>query len=384
MKREHIYYFDYLRIFAMIAVVFMHTAATPLRSETGTSISWEALNVFTSLAFSAVPLFFMMSGYLTLSQDMSGAEYITKLCKRRIPKLLLPLTCWTFVAVLEECLLSGQWSLSAIGGRLISGVHTPVMIHFWYLYTLIPLYIIAPLLSGAARLDKMGRRFFFGLILFCMAYTTCNQLLVLCGGKAFPLDLPTRLLSWGDGGYLLIFLLGYFLASGKKRVPGPLLLAGSAAVFVLISIGTHILTVVNGEYTQTLQRQSSGLEVFLAAGIFLLFKENLNKKARVFPVLVSTLSRLSLAIYLMHNVLLNMMYLAYGLWAANFKSTCLLTVLNLAVCYIVLKTVSTVKPLCYLFTGMTYREACESCNWIFTYRRLLGKPAACGDQGPEK
>lgn len=384
MKREHIYYFDYLRIFAMIAVIFMHTAATPLRAELGTSTSWKALNVFTSLAFSAVPLFFMMSGYLNLSQDMSGAEYITKLCKRRIPRLLLPLVSWTLVAVVEQSLLSGQWSPSMIGSKFISGVHAPVMTHFWYMYTLIPMYIIAPLLSGAARLDKMGRRFFFGLILICTAYTACNELLALCGMDAFVLDFPAKLLRWGAGGYLLTFLLGYFLASSKKRVPNSPLLAGAAAVVVLVSVGTHILTEANGQYTQTLQDQSSGLEVFLAAGIFLLFKENLNKQSRIFPVLVSTLSKFSLAIYLMHNVLLDSLYLAYGIWAVNFKITCLFTALNLMVCYMILKTVSTVKPLCYLFTGMTYREACESCNWIFTYRRLRGKLTARGDQGLEK
>lgn len=373
MKREHIYYFDYLRIFAMISVIFMHTAATPLRAEAGASLSWKALNVCTSLAFSAVPLFFMMSGYLTLSQDMSGKDYITKLCRRRLPRLLLPLMCWTLLAVLEESLLTGQWTLSAIGGKLISGLHTPVMVHFWYMYTLIPIFIIAPLLSGIAGLDKTGRRFFFGLILLCTAYTACNQILALWGWEGFVLDLPGKLLSWGAGGYLLSFLLGYLLGSGKKRAPASLLLTGPAAVFALIAIGTQILTRANGQYTQTLQKQSSGLEVFLAAGIFLLFKERLNKKSPVFPGLVSTLSQLSLPIYLMHNVLLDILYLSNGIWARGFKKTCLFTVLNLAVCCVTLKTAATVKPLCYLLTGLTYEEACGSCNWIFTYRRIKGK-----------
>lgn len=32
--------------------------------------------------------------------------------------------------------------------------------------------------------------------------------------------------------------------------------------------------------------------------------------------------------------------------------------------------------LCYLATGKTYAEACRSCNWVYTFRRLRGHSAA--------
>ena len=59
-ERPHVDYFDGLRIFAALCVIFMHTAAGPLRA--GVNTDWHLLNVCTSLAFTAVPLFFMMSG----------------------------------------------------------------------------------------------------------------------------------------------------------------------------------------------------------------------------------------------------------------------------------------------------------------------------------
>ena len=55
-KREHIFYFDYLRIIAALSVIYMHVAAVPLREEI--NIQWQMMNVCTSFAFTAVPLFF--------------------------------------------------------------------------------------------------------------------------------------------------------------------------------------------------------------------------------------------------------------------------------------------------------------------------------------
>ena len=48
------------------------------------------------------------------------------------------------------------------------------------------------------------------------------------------------------------------------------------------------------------------------------------------------------------------------------------TLLVFAACFVVTKTVATVRPLCYLATGKTYAEACRSCNWAATFRRLRG------------
>lgn len=41
-KREHIFYFDYLRIIAAISVIYMHVAALPLRE--GITMQWQMMN----------------------------------------------------------------------------------------------------------------------------------------------------------------------------------------------------------------------------------------------------------------------------------------------------------------------------------------------------
>lgn len=101
-ERPHVDYFDGLRIFAALCVIFMHTAAGPLRA--GVNTDWHLLNVCTSLAFTAVPLFFMMSGYLLMTSRKTAD--ISVLLRHRLPRLVVPLAGWTVVAVLWQALLA--------------------------------------------------------------------------------------------------------------------------------------------------------------------------------------------------------------------------------------------------------------------------------------
>lgn len=132
-ERPHVDYFDGLRIFAALCVIFMHTAAGPLRA--GVNTDWHLLNVCTSLAFTAVPLFFMMSGYLLMTSRKTAD--ISVLLRHRLPRLVVPLAGWTVVAVLWQMFLAHTLTPGAIWAQLVTALHGPVMVHFWYLYTLI-------------------------------------------------------------------------------------------------------------------------------------------------------------------------------------------------------------------------------------------------------
>lgn len=153
-ERAHVEYFDWLRIIAALSVIFMHTAAGPLRA--GINTGWHLLNVCTSLAFTAVPLFFMMSGYLLMTSRKTAD--ISVLLRHRLPRLVVPLAGWTVVAVLWQMFLAHTLTPGAIWAQLVAALNGPVMVHFWYLYTLIALYVLSPILYGGIRtLGKSGR-----------------------------------------------------------------------------------------------------------------------------------------------------------------------------------------------------------------------------------
>ena len=101
MKKNHVYYFDFLRLISAIGVIYMHVAAGPLRKTI--NLGWHGMNIITCFAFTAVPLFIMMSGYLILNSEKTAD--ISFLFKKRLPHLIVPLAGWTVVAVLWKMIL---------------------------------------------------------------------------------------------------------------------------------------------------------------------------------------------------------------------------------------------------------------------------------------
>lgn len=370
-ERPHVDYFDGLRIFAALCVIFMHTAAGPLRA--GVNTDCHLLNVCTSLAFTAVPLFFMMSGYLLMTSRKTAD--ISVLLRHRLPRLVVPLAGWTVVAVLWQMFLAHTLTPGAIWAQLVTALHGPVMVHFWYLYTLIALYALSPILYGGIQvLGKSGRVYLFVLAAAVSAHTILMTVLPDGAAQYVDLDIFDKLKIFG--GHMATFVLGYLLGSYEKEIPNWLLALGAVVLLAVISVGTWVRTVRTGEFNQSFQNQSAGFEIVLASCIFLLCKQTCNRPPRAWVKAVTgPVVALSMAIYLMHNIFLSMLF-SVGVSVHSFGSTVGVTLLAFAACFVVTKTVATIRPLCYLATGKTYAEACRSCNWVYTFRRLRGHSAA--------
>lgn len=363
MAREHIVYPDRLRLMAAAGVVYMHTAAEGLRS--GVNLGWHGLNLLTSFAFSAVPLFFMISGFLLLTDEKTLNPDVL-LC-RRLPRLVIPLAGWTAVSVGWSCLVSGEFSPAFWLPKLVNALYGPVLLPYWFMYTLIAIYVMSPLLCGGVQaLGRAGRRYVLTLIALVSLRGLLLAILPAAYDRYLGVDVLGKLQALG--GYLLLFLLGYFLGTTEKRFPTWALIVTAALSWAVISFGTWRLTVTGGEYDSAFQNQSAGPEVLLASCLFLLAKQS-ERDERGW---LKQIAPLLFPMYLMHAVLLNMFY-AVGIRPVSFPGVVGATALNLMICYLTLMTVATVKPLCYLATGMTYQKACESCNWVFVARRLREK-----------
>lgn len=362
MDKQHIYYFDYLRVIAAICVIFMHTAAGPLRA--AISVDWHLLNIVTCFAFTAVPLFFMMSGYLLLSSEKTSD--VDVLLKKRIPHLLVPLIGWTVISVLWDCFSQGNVCMSEILKRLAASLGEPAAVHFWYMYTLIAIYTISPVLQGGVRqLNAKGKTYLLVLIGLVSFQAIARALSPSKFDALVNIDLVNKMQLFG--GHLGTFVLGYFLGNCKRKFSNSLLILSALSLLGIIIFGTYWSTVRNGAFDQTFQNQSAGFEILLASCIFLIFKQNFNRPSKVLQKI--PLVPLSLSIYMMHGILLSIFY-KIGISPSTFLQTVAVTFLNLTVCLIVLKTVATIRPLCYITTGMPYSSACNTCNWVYTYRKL--------------
>lgn len=369
-EKKHYYYFDYLRFFAMLCVVFMHCAVSALRVNTSyIGGNWHLINIMTSLAFSAVPLFFMMSGYLLFSSNKTPD--IGYLFKKRLPKLIVPLIAYSALATVHLLRVENNLSFSSFFDLFANAGSRPLMVHFWFMYTLIGMYLISPLFCvGLNSLSASGKKYLLGLMAAILLMTTAYAALPGNLRMYTPYKIASELSFFG--GHIISFILGWFLGKMKRKIPNLLLIAIAILDLLFIIFMTHQATVKNATYTQAFQSQSLGFEILLAACIFLIAKQNFNLPVKFVSKAIAPVTALSFPIYLLHNIVLA--YANFELQGTLYPITAFgtikLTLMVTVFCYLLLKTVATIKPLCFVFTGMSYKSACETCNWIYTIKKI--------------
>ena len=361
-NRKHLDYIDRLRLMAAFCVVFMHTAAEPIRL--GFGADWELLNVCTSFSFTAVPLFFMISGYLLMSG--SSTADISVLLKKRLPRLVVPLVLWSAAAILWIMYAQGDMRLRSFLSLSVHALSGPAFVHLWFMYALIAMYAISPVLYAALHsLSRTGHIYVLSLIGLVLLRSAASLLAPEPFDRLFDIDLINRLSLFG--GHLCPFLLGYYLGSMKKRIPGRVLVCASVLLLAFISVGTHILSHRSGEYIATLQSQNGFFEIALAACLFLIFRQYADKPLRLRAA--ASAVPLLFPLYLMHNILLDIVIHRFSA-PTGFAGTLGLSAIIFVLSLLILKTAASLRPLCYAATGLSYREASASCSWVYSFKRL--------------
>lgn len=140
MNKERLYHADVVRIVACLMVVLMHS---PMPGD-------KLIPVFTSgltyLTMPCIGLFFTLSGYLLLPVKASPSESF-KWSMGRIRKFLWPLVIWSFIYLLVKgTLLSGD--ITKITKSLFSIPFSPQDGVLWFMYVLIGLYFVCPIISS--------------------------------------------------------------------------------------------------------------------------------------------------------------------------------------------------------------------------------------------
>lgn len=148
---------DFLRIIAIILVVFNHTPAFHFPVSGHAEVSWsEFFMICASIADKvAVPLFFMISGALLLSKK----EALSTLLKKRVLRMLTALILFLF-AQNTIFYFSGHLTLRQATFNIIEG-RTPAEAT-WFLYGYLAFLLMLPLLR--LLVEKMEKQHLIYLI----------------------------------------------------------------------------------------------------------------------------------------------------------------------------------------------------------------------------
>lgn len=277
---------ELLRCISCFFVIILHSSGLNLTS----SILLNSISRF------CVPVFIIISGRFCLTRAQSIQHYLEK-CVHFMAVFLF----WSSIYTLCEIALEKKnLSLKEILTLIVKGP-----IHFWYLYALIALYLLVPILyvfcNHATREQLIYFfviTFFFGSIIWTILSTGYFPLLELVVGK----------MKIGyTVGFLLLFMFGYYREQFCIEKRYRILLYGAGLLGLAVTfLGTCVL-MHKGSPMQELLLSFFAPNIILyslAIYVFLTEFKNLHQITQKQINLISKLSNCTFGIYLLHPLLL--------------------------------------------------------------------------------
>lgn len=214
MDREK--WIDWMRVAACLMVMVVHSTEPFYLGGEGSRILTEGdaywASFFDSFVRACVPLFVVASSYLQFPLHYSTGEFL----RRRALRVLVPFLCWSIVYALA-------WGEPVDNLRSLLLNFNYAAGHLWFVYMLVGIYLLMPMLSPwAERVGKRELRFY---LLLCFATTLIPFVRALAADGAAPViygptGIPNRALyplwgeaSWNTYGlfYYLSGFIGYLL-----------------------------------------------------------------------------------------------------------------------------------------------------------------------------
>ncbi|MCL2691380.1 MAG: acyltransferase family protein [Candidatus Bathyarchaeota archaeon] len=228
---------DLIRTVAIMSVVLLHAVGrwSITSQELGQlnasgMVSWVILLIYQCFATFGVPLFLMLTGLLLLQPEKN--ESLRVFFKKRFTRICLPLLFWTIIYFIWDFfVIKFPFSMSTILQGVLNGAYT----QFWYIYMLLGLYLLTPLLRVIiAHASQTLIKYFLALWFISVSILPFLSLLspFLPNKNIFVIT-----------GYVGYFVLGIYLSSVQIRRRTALFFMFLGTT--LTALGTYVLAASN-------------------------------------------------------------------------------------------------------------------------------------------
>jgi surface polysaccharide O-acyltransferase-like enzyme len=307
-RQDTILWIDLIRVIAIFLVVMIHVSGqvTNIWAKIPED-QWIIGDMYGGIARIAVPLFFMISGYLLLPRSESLSVFYTK----RMTRILIPFVVWSLIYLGWYC--GGHTCTPDLAWDLL--LRQGTYYHLWFLYSLLSIYLILPILRLMIRPD-IDKKILWYLIVLWLIF----QPILTTAHKFW--DFNIKLSAPLATGFVCYFILGYLL--GEVTL-SRLKIILSAIVWLLSTlvtiIGTYLLTRQSGQFEGFFYDFVSLNVIFASGAAFLLLRWISQKKLFTSPQIhtfIRTLATSAFGIYLVHVIVIEV--LRYGIPALQISS----------------------------------------------------------------
>lgn len=313
MKKDRILWIDNLRAISCILIVLLHVIDGWLSPNniilTKYSARWFIDNFAIQLIVRpSLPIFIMISGALLLNENNN---YTFEKQKKYIIRMLLVLLTIGFAyCLIEEFITNGTNNiLYSIGISFLHLLENKSWGAMWYIYMLIGLYIITPIIKTFVNnIDQKTYTFILGcLFVLTTIIPTLNYIL--------GIELTDFYLK--DFIYVFYFIAGYYLYKVFPKIKFKYKNLLMYATGMIGIIGYSLLLILKNFYYNPTGANRIVFVAMISICIFWLYSNH--KVKEVNSKLISIISKYSFGIYLIHIFWLNIIYKGIHIFPTVFN-----------------------------------------------------------------
>jgi len=299
--KQRLPYADAARALAICLVVILHIAGSlVLKGYAAGKLNWFVANFFESVTRISVPLFVLVSGTLLL--DPHRNESMPIFFRKRFFKILIPLIGWSLIIISLRIYVEGDSFTIQQAIRAI--IEDTVAFHLWFLYMILGLYLVVPILRVFTRTaSEMDYKYF--LVIWMIAVGLPPLLAQFFGIKLADF----WVIVIGFSGY---FIAGYFFSQVNYSTRS-MRWAIALYIFALMVtiIGTYLLLRQYGKYDTYFYDSFSPNVIMMSLSAYYLLRwlpyERIYMKMPWMSKLVSIIYITSFGVYMVHVLLLSVL-----------------------------------------------------------------------------
>lgn len=280
-KRENS--FDYLRVISMFMVIIVHVSNVYSRSY-GVISDWNYIVslIFNTISRVSVPIFLMISGALLLDRKFDFQKYW-----KRIVKFFLLIVVWDSIYLYWEYFYLGN-----LYEPLYKLLFEPFRAHLWFLYTIIILYLLQPIMKIV--LDKCNKTMKYILLGIWVVFSTLSL---------FNSTIANVFTLFSYMGYFIVgkYIYDFVKQHVKEKHNNPLMII--MVICMIVSISLNFLFSLKYDNFYNLFFAYRTPFIMIASMAFFAFVVTNYKKEN--PKLLEVLSEGSLGVYLIHGIFLD-------------------------------------------------------------------------------
>jgi surface polysaccharide O-acyltransferase-like enzyme len=295
-KPENIDWISNLRLIALYAVIILHCTSPLLMQYGKVPVSdWWAADFLNATVRFAVPVFVMITGALLLHREYEISGFL----KKRLSRVVIPFLFWSLVYIgyswYNEEISFGSDAWANIK-QVLHLLKYGSSYHLWYVYMLIGLYFIIPVIGKFVRNATEKEVLYFLVVWFAVMLIT--QPYLVRYNPAVDMHY--------FAGYIGYLVLGHYLAFKDFKVKH--LQLWMIALFVLsiaiIAIGTWLI-IPHPKLPGTMFYEPvSPVVLMLSVSVFIVVKNTLPKVPPVITRIRDFAGKYNYGIYLGHALVL--------------------------------------------------------------------------------